>query len=155
MTNVIKSFSTNFLTATNTGFTIPSASQYHVGMVLTSSTNVPYVVIYGGGNANSTDGANYIFTASLTDTTNVPTNNFVNWSYNIPYKTLGTLNGIVSSIQSITASWAQTASVAISASNAASASNSLTSSYFYSVSGSGAWRIYVNQGTGDLTFAYF
>ena len=47
--------------------------------------------------------------------------------------------------QSLSASWAPTTST--------SSVNSLTSSYFYSPSGSGAWRIFVSG--SDLVFQYF
>ena len=80
--------------------------------------------------------------------------------------------------QSISSSYAQSSSIAITASfalnaggtglttgstypitsswsvNTVSASTSLTSSYFYSKSGSAAWKIFVDMLTGDLTFEY-
>lgn len=49
------------------------------------------------------------------------------------------------SIDFITASYAATASVTVT---------SLTSSYFYRESGSGAWKIYVDEVAGDLTFDF-
>ena len=102
-----------YTTPVNTGWTIPFSSHYHVGMVVTTSLNYPYVVLYGGGTGNSSDGANYIFTASLLDTINISTQSMVNWTYNIPNKTLGTLNGISTTVQPISASYAVSSSTTL------------------------------------------
>jgi len=50
-----------------------------------------------------------------------------------------------------TASYATVAQTAL---NTPTASTALTSSYFYRASGSGAWKIYIEETYGDLVFDF-
>ena len=125
------------------------ASQITVNV---TSSNVEYYVPFVVSSGSQTL---YIDSSSIyyNPQTNFLTVHYISASA-ITASLYGTASFAVSASNAVSASYALTTSYASVAQTVYTASTALTSSYFYRASGSGAWRIYVNDTSGDLVWDF-